>query len=88
MTGHGKELMVISLFVGVVAIVGSLIVVTSHGAVGVAFVMAISTIIQQLSMLFVIRLRCGIWTYASPSLAIKHGRSLFLDVMAARRVNK
>jgi O-antigen/teichoic acid export membrane protein len=65
MTGHGTQLMRLSLVLAIAASVIAVWVVDSHGMLGVAIAFGMATVIQQLGMLFMVRRLCGIWVFAS-----------------------
>lgn len=77
MTGHQRDLMWSAILAGFIAIVGGVATVGPLGVVGVASAVALGTIVQQLSMLWLARSRCHIWTHASPRLLYRRlGRAI------------
>jgi O-antigen/teichoic acid export membrane protein len=68
MTGHQRDLMFSAIVSGTVTVVGSLVVVARWGVVGVAAATSLGMIVHQMLMLGLARVRCGIWTHASPLL--------------------
>lgn len=65
MTGGQREVMVISLFCGVAMAVAGVLVVSSHGGVGVAAVTALTAGVHGLACLLMVNRRHGIWVHAS-----------------------
>lgn len=68
MTGHQRDLMISTILAGTVTVAGGLAVVQHWGVAGVATATAAGTIVNQILMLSLARIRCGIWTHASPFL--------------------
>lgn len=68
MTGHHNAIMAISLLVGLSGMVGALLVVRPFGATGVATVSALVFVIQNVTMLVVVRRRAGLSTHATWNL--------------------
>ncbi len=76
MTGHQRDLMWISLAAGMVGVLGALATVRPLGATGVAGAVMFGTMVQQALMLITARRLCGIWTFASPQMALTGGTRL------------
>jgi hypothetical protein len=69
-------MMGITVLSGVVTVVGDILAVRPFGMVGVASVVAAAIVLQQMLMLAFVRIRCGIWTHASPLLLAESLRTL------------
>lgn len=78
MTGQGKLMMAITVSTSVAGIVGSVLLVSSVGALGVAVAIAGATALQRFLMLAVVRLRCDVWAQASATMALRLVRSKLL----------
>lgn len=65
LTKHQVSMMYITMFTAMVLISGSIIVVKDYGVDGVAVVVAGSMMLQNLIMLFVVKIKLGIWTHVS-----------------------
>lgn len=70
MTGHGATLMKINSFTLVMAVAIAYCIGKNYAAAGIAWSFAIAIIFRQILMLLAAKRCCGIWTYASPGLAI------------------
>ena len=68
MTGHQKLMMWISVFSGLLFVVGALWAVQKFGAVGVASVAAGSVALQNLFTVLAVKIKTGIWTHAAFSI--------------------
>lgn len=68
MTGHERWIMICSLVIGSLAVAGAVVLAGTHGIVGVAAVMAAGLIVQNVTMLLLVRSKVGIWTHAKFSL--------------------
>ena len=68
MTGHQKLMMWISVFSGLLFVVGALWAVQGFGAVGVASVAAGSVMLQNLLTVLAVKFKTGIWTHAAFSV--------------------
>jgi O-antigen/teichoic acid export membrane protein len=77
MTGQHNTMMVISFLTGLFTVVVGLAVVDRFGSVGIAFVISFTMVFQQMAMLICAKWRCGIWTHASPQLAISEVLNFF-----------
>lgn len=80
MTGHKRSMMLISTTSALIAISGSLIIVRSFGANGVAACYGTAMIVQQLAMLFFARYKCGVWTHAGLRYLSLSGISKRMDI--------
>lgn len=76
MTGHGATLMKINAFTFIMAVAIAYFIGKNYAAVGIAWSFAVAIILQQILMLLAAKRCCGIWTYASPKLAIAEIMSL------------
>ena len=63
MTGYQFTHMVVTIIFGLIAIMGSVLVVGHYELEGVAAVVAASIAVQNMAMLFIVRRRYGIWTH-------------------------
>jgi O-antigen/teichoic acid export membrane protein len=63
MTGHHYALMVVSLIVGSLVLVGSILCAARYGGAGVAAVVAAGFAVQNTTMVLVTRKKLGIWTH-------------------------
>lgn len=64
MTGHRATIMNITLLSAIVVIVGSLLTVQAYGGLGVAIVISLGGVMQNVAMLIYARKHSGIWTHA------------------------
>lgn len=64
MTGHQNTMMLISVFYGVVSIIGAFFVVQQYGALGMATIACLSEMAQNITVLIFARRKTGIWTFA------------------------
>ena len=64
MTGHQKDLMRAAVFGGSITVAGGFLLAPAYGAGGVAVATSAGTVAAQLSSLWLVRIRCGIWTHA------------------------
>lgn len=71
MTGHQRTLMGISIFSGLITIIGVYYAAIMFGTVGVATVVSISLLFKNLLMIIYTRRLLGIWTHASPRIDYK-----------------
>lgn len=77
MTGNQNTMMVITVFSGLVFVVGGLFAVREYGVVGVATVTAGSQMLQNILMLLAARAKVGVWTHVGfrvPLMYIKNAR--------------
>lgn len=74
MTGHQRRMIVIAIATGVFAIGGSLLVVDHFGILGIACVLALGTVLQNVLMLVTARRTTGMWTYADVPGAVRQAR--------------
>lgn len=65
MTGHHTALMSITVLTSALTVGGCLLVVHSHGMLGVAAVVCAGTVLQNLAMWLETRRRTGMWTHLS-----------------------
>lgn len=63
MTGNQTIMMVISVFSGVVVLVGTILAVGPYGMLGVAAVASSAMVMQNGLMLYMAKKKCGIWTH-------------------------
>jgi O-antigen/teichoic acid export membrane protein len=78
MRGHRKTLMIISICSASIGISSGLILVKTHGSLGVAVGMALGIVIQQALMLGFARYKCGLWTHADMFFLYRQARSLLV----------
>jgi len=64
MTGHGRDMMWISLLSTTILVISGNIAVHAFGLIGVAVAAALTMILQNTLMLAMVRVRIGIWTHA------------------------
>lgn len=69
MTGHQTLMMWISILSGLLFVAGAVWLVQDYGAVGVASMVAVSVAFQNLLMVLAARIKTGIWTQATFSVA-------------------
>lgn len=74
MTGQQKYLLFISCLSAVVSIVSGLLLVQTHGSIGVAMATTFAMVLQQILMLVFVRYRCGIWTHAGVGFILNYRR--------------
>lgn len=82
MTGHQKILMIISIGSSLITILGGFAVVGRYGATGVAAMVALGIFAQKIGGMIAVKKLCGIWTCASPSMAIQLLRETWLKKFA------
>jgi hypothetical protein len=70
-------MMVITLLAGLFTVVIGLAVVDRFGSIGIACVSSFTVVFQQVAMLICAKWRCGVWTHASPQLAISEVLNFF-----------
>jgi O-antigen/teichoic acid export membrane protein len=71
MTGHQKELLRITVVTTLITVVGNLLVARPWGLTGVAVVVCVGTVIQNVAMWIATRRVTGMWTHmALPSVAM------------------
>lgn len=83
MTGHQADIARIGVAGGCLSLPAALVLVHSHGAVGVAFATAAGVGLQQCAILVAARMRCGVWTFASP-LSLREGLIQLLSTRPRR----
>jgi O-antigen/teichoic acid export membrane protein len=75
MTGHQATMMWITIFTGLLMILGAVVVVGNYGATGVAAAAAASLALQNVLMLMFSKKRVGVWTH--PTLSRSSIRRFF-----------
>ncbi len=68
LTGHQLVMMVITVFCGILAVVGGVWFVQLYGGIGVAGATATGMFLQNLLMLFFAKKKVGVWTHVKLSL--------------------
>lgn len=75
MTGNQNTMMIITVFSGLVFVLGGVLAIREYGVVGVAAVTAGSQMLQNILMLLAARVKVGVWTHAGfevPLMYIKN----------------
>ena len=62
MTGHQKPMMTITLFTGVAAVAGEILVAPHLGSVGVACVTVVAAVVQNFLQIALVRRYVGVWS--------------------------
>lgn len=68
-TGHQAPMLWVSVLTSILFVIGALLVVRNYGALGVASVAAVTTILQNVTLVLVAKRMTGMWTHLSLSLS-------------------